>query len=63
MVGETGLGETTRYVLQASFFIRPKLAAVERISQFVAYSDLPHTKGKLILCTQPRRVEVISVTK
>ncbi|EEB93743.1 hypothetical protein MPER_07564, partial [Moniliophthora perniciosa FA553] len=30
---------------------------------FVAYSDLPHTKGKLVACTQPRRVAAISVAK
>ena len=34
-----------------------------RIPQFVAYSDLPHTKGKLIACTQPRRVAAMSVAK
>ncbi|KAF7363353.1 putative pre-mRNA-splicing factor ATP-dependent RNA helicase prp43 [Mycena sanguinolenta] len=33
------------------------------IPQFVAYSDLPHTKGKLIACTQPRRVAAMSVAK
>ena len=34
-----------------------------RIPQFVAYSDLPHTKGKLVACTQPRRVAAMSVAK
>ncbi|KAJ7452520.1 P-loop containing nucleoside triphosphate hydrolase protein [Mycena galericulata] len=34
-----------------------------QIPQFVAYSDLPHTKGKLIACTQPRRVAAMSVAK
>ena len=29
----------------------------------MAYSDLPHTKGKLIACTQPRRVAAMSVAK
>jgi hypothetical protein len=34
-----------------------------RIPQFVAYSDLPHTKGKMVACTQPRRVAAMSVAK
>ncbi|KAA1470773.1 pre-mRNA-splicing factor ATP-dependent RNA helicase PRP43 [Dentipellis sp. KUC8613] len=34
-----------------------------QIPQFVAYSDLPHTKGKLVACTQPRRVTTMSVAK
>ncbi|PBK58284.1 P-loop containing nucleoside triphosphate hydrolase protein [Armillaria solidipes] len=53
MVGETGSGKTTQ----------AKLTAAERIPQFVAFSDLPHTKGKLVACTQPRRVAAMSVAK
>ncbi|KAF5366361.1 hypothetical protein D9757_011476 [Collybiopsis confluens] len=34
-----------------------------QIPQFVAYSDLPHTTGKLVACTQPRRVAAISVAR
>ncbi|KIJ94146.1 hypothetical protein K443DRAFT_125337 [Laccaria amethystina LaAM-08-1] len=34
-----------------------------QIPQFVAYSDMPHTKGKLVACTQPRRVAAMSVAK
>jgi pre-mRNA-splicing factor ATP-dependent RNA helicase DHX15/PRP43 len=34
-----------------------------RIPQFVVYSDLPHTKNKLVACTQPRRVAAMSVAK
>jgi pre-mRNA-splicing factor ATP-dependent RNA helicase DHX15/PRP43 len=34
-----------------------------RIPQFVCYSDLPHTKGKMVACTQPRRVAATSVAK
>ncbi|KAF9220670.1 P-loop containing nucleoside triphosphate hydrolase protein [Gyrodon lividus] len=34
-----------------------------QIPQFVAYSDLPHVKGKLVACTQPRRVAAMSVAK
>ena len=34
-----------------------------RIPQFVCYSDLPHTRGKLVACTQPRRVAAMSVAK
>ncbi|KIM61315.1 hypothetical protein SCLCIDRAFT_25946 [Scleroderma citrinum Foug A] len=35
----------------------------DRIPQFVAYSDLPHAKGKIVACTQPRRVAAMSVAK
>ena len=34
-----------------------------RIPQFVVYSDLPQTKGKIVACTQPRRVAAMSVAK
>ncbi|OCH87752.1 pre-mRNA-splicing factor ATP-dependent RNA helicase PRP43 [Obba rivulosa] len=34
-----------------------------QIPQFVCYSDLPHTKRKLVACTQPRRVAAMSVAK
>ncbi|TFK85106.1 P-loop containing nucleoside triphosphate hydrolase protein [Polyporus arcularius HHB13444] len=34
-----------------------------QIPQFVCYSDLPHTKGQLVACTQPRRVAAMSVAK
>ncbi|KAI0791339.1 P-loop containing nucleoside triphosphate hydrolase protein [Abortiporus biennis] len=34
-----------------------------QIPQFVCYTDLPHTKGKLVACTQPRRVAAMSVAK
>ncbi|KAF5313879.1 hypothetical protein D9619_013029 [Psilocybe cf. subviscida] len=34
-----------------------------QIPQFVAYSDLPHAKGKMVACTQPRRVAAMSVAK
>ncbi|KAF7790139.1 hypothetical protein EIP86_001091 [Pleurotus ostreatoroseus] len=34
-----------------------------QIPHFVCYSDLPHTKGKLVACTQPRRVAAMSVAK
>ncbi|CAK5277734.1 unnamed protein product [Mycena citricolor] len=34
-----------------------------QIPQFVAYADLPHTRGKLVACTQPRRVAAMSVAK
>lgn len=34
-----------------------------RIPQFVVYSDLPHARGKMIACTQPRRVAAMSVAK
>ncbi|PBK68796.1 P-loop containing nucleoside triphosphate hydrolase protein [Armillaria solidipes] len=53
IVGETGAGKTTQ----------PIPTATQRIPQFVAYSDLPHTKGKLVACTQPRRVAAMSVAK
>ncbi|KAI0942400.1 DEAH-box ATP-dependent RNA helicase prp43 [Taiwanofungus camphoratus] len=34
-----------------------------QIPQFVCYSDLPHVKGKMVACTQPRRVAAMSVAK
>ncbi|KAG7093997.1 DEAH-box ATP-dependent RNA helicase prp43, variant 2 [Marasmius oreades] len=34
-----------------------------QIPQFVTFSDLPHTKGKLVACTQPRRVAAMSVAR
>ncbi|KAG8894315.1 DEAH-box ATP-dependent RNA helicase prp43, partial [Tulasnella sp. 417] len=34
-----------------------------QIPQFCVYSDLPHTKGKMIACTQPRRVAAMSVAQ
>ncbi|KAF9500644.1 pre-mRNA-splicing factor ATP-dependent RNA helicase PRP43 [Pleurotus eryngii] len=34
-----------------------------QIPQFVAYSDLAHLNGKMIACTQPRRVAAISAAK
>ncbi|KAG8918123.1 DEAH-box ATP-dependent RNA helicase prp43, partial [Tulasnella sp. 418] len=34
-----------------------------QIPQFCVYSDMPHTKGKMIACTQPRRVAAMSVAK
>ncbi|KIY68261.1 P-loop containing nucleoside triphosphate hydrolase protein [Cylindrobasidium torrendii FP15055 ss-10] len=34
-----------------------------QIPQFVAYSDLPHTRGKMVACTQPGRVSAMSVAK
>lgn len=37
--------------------------SIFRIPQFVVYSDLPHTKGKIVACTQPRRVAAMSVAK
>ncbi|KAI0804490.1 P-loop containing nucleoside triphosphate hydrolase protein [Irpex lacteus] len=34
-----------------------------QIPQFVCYSDLPHVSGKIVACTQPRRVAAMSVAK
>lgn len=34
-----------------------------QIPQFVCYADLPHLKGKMVACTQPRRVAAMSVAK
>ncbi|KAG8740963.1 DEAH-box ATP-dependent RNA helicase prp43, partial [Ceratobasidium sp. 414] len=34
-----------------------------QIPQFVAYTDIPHARGKLIACTQPRRVAAMSIAK
>jgi pre-mRNA-splicing factor ATP-dependent RNA helicase DHX15/PRP43 len=32
-----------------------------RVPQFVAFSDLPHTKEKMVVCTEPRRVAAMSI--
>ncbi len=45
------------------FLTYAKTQMAYRIPQFVVYSDLPHTRGKLIACTQPRRVAAMSVAK
>ncbi|KAG8901651.1 DEAH-box ATP-dependent RNA helicase prp43 [Tulasnella sp. 403] len=34
-----------------------------QIPQFCVYSDLPHIKGRMIACTQPRRVAAMSVAR
>ncbi|KXN91852.1 putative pre-mRNA-splicing factor ATP-dependent RNA helicase prp43 [Leucoagaricus sp. SymC.cos] len=34
-----------------------------QIPQFVTFSDLPHTKGKMVACTQSRRLTAMSVAK
>ncbi|KAG9075880.1 DEAH-box ATP-dependent RNA helicase prp43 [Ceratobasidium sp. UAMH 11750] len=34
-----------------------------QIPQFVAYTDIPHVRGKIIACTQPRRVAAMSAAK
>jgi pre-mRNA-splicing factor ATP-dependent RNA helicase DHX15/PRP43 len=34
-----------------------------QIPQFVCYADLPNLRGKLVACTQPRRVAAMSVAK
>ncbi|TFK39329.1 P-loop containing nucleoside triphosphate hydrolase protein [Crucibulum laeve] len=34
-----------------------------QIPQLVAYSDLPHIKGKVVACTQPEHVAAMSVAK
>ncbi|KAH6879690.1 pre-mRNA-splicing factor ATP-dependent RNA helicase PRP43 [Coprinopsis sp. MPI-PUGE-AT-0042] len=34
-----------------------------QIPQFVTFSDLPHTKSKMVACTQPRRVAAMSMAK
>jgi pre-mRNA-splicing factor ATP-dependent RNA helicase DHX15/PRP43 len=42
---------------------KQELTQPSRIPQFVCYSDLPHARGKLVACTQPRRVATMSVAK
>ena len=34
-----------------------------QIPQFVLFDDLPHMKGKMVACTQPRRVAAMSVAQ
>ncbi|CUA75785.1 pre-mRNA-splicing factor ATP-dependent RNA helicase DHX15/PRP43 [Rhizoctonia solani] len=50
---------------EADFSIPPALGSgkTTQIPQFVAYTDIPHARGKLIACTQPRRVAAMSVAK
>ena len=49
----------------ASKLIPPAARAntCRRIPQFVCYSDLPHKKGMMVACTQPRRIAATSVAK
>ena len=61
VVGETGCGKTTQYV--SLLQVLPRTLFVYRVPQFVVFSDLPHTRGKLVACTQPRRVAAMSVAK
>lgn len=63
MVGETGSGKTTQYAHSGHSPLRSLDVIHNRIPQFAVYSDLPHTKGKMIACTQPRRVAAMSVAK
>ena len=58
MVSETGSGKTTQY---GSSFTVLKSSLIN--FQNTSYSDLPHTKGKIVACTQPRRVAAMSVAK
>ncbi|KAL4081036.1 P-loop containing nucleoside triphosphate hydrolase protein [Scleroderma citrinum] len=41
----------------------PGSGKTTQIPQFVVYSDLPHNKGKIIACTQPRRITTVSAAK
>ena len=43
--------------------VRQLIPCASRIPQFVAYTDIPHVHGKMIACTQPRRVAAMSVAK
>jgi HrpA-like RNA helicase len=61
MVGETGSGKTTQYAPTELNLVR-RLTSF-RIPQFIVYSDLPHLRGKMVACTQPRRVAAMSVAK
>jgi pre-mRNA-splicing factor ATP-dependent RNA helicase DHX15/PRP43 len=36
---------------------------LSRIPQFVVYSDMPQANGKIVACTQPRRIAAISSAK
>ena len=62
MVGETGSGKTTQFVVSVDKMVCGTYLA-PRIPQFVCYSDLPHMNNKMIACTQPRRVAAMSVAK
>jgi pre-mRNA-splicing factor ATP-dependent RNA helicase DHX15/PRP43 len=64
MVGETGQYRLT-FQFNRLAYSRFSLGSgkTTQIPQFVAYSDLPHLKGKMVACTQPRRVAAMSVAK
>ena len=62
MVGETGSGKTTQWETSTNAS-NQQLTRPSRIPQFVCYSDLPHARGKIVACTQPRRVAAMSVAK
>ncbi|KAG8720837.1 DEAH-box ATP-dependent RNA helicase prp43 [Ceratobasidium sp. 394] len=34
-----------------------------QLPQFVVYTDMPHTRGKTVACTQPRRIAATSVAR
>ncbi|KAG8769755.1 DEAH-box ATP-dependent RNA helicase prp43 [Ceratobasidium sp. 428] len=34
-----------------------------QLPQFVVYTDMPHTRSKLVACTQPRRIAATSVAR
>ncbi|KAH9895780.1 hypothetical protein C8Q73DRAFT_643673 [Cubamyces lactineus] len=53
LASETGSGKTTVSAPPPS----------DGIPHFVCYADLPHTTGKMVACTQPRRVSTMSVAK
>jgi pre-mRNA-splicing factor ATP-dependent RNA helicase DHX15/PRP43 len=64
MVGETGQYPLTfRFNRLAYSRLNSGSGKTTQIPQFVAYSDLPHLKGKMVACTQPRRVAAMSVAK
>ncbi|KAG8730362.1 DEAH-box ATP-dependent RNA helicase prp43 [Ceratobasidium sp. 414] len=64
VIGATGTGKTTQSVRPAQFDILIRaFTNYIRLPQFVVYTDMPHTRGKIVACTQPRRIAATSVAR
>ncbi|KAJ3194617.1 hypothetical protein HK101_002316 [Irineochytrium annulatum] len=61
LVGETWKNHSVRAL--GSSVVFDQLMNTVRIPQFMLYDDQPQKKGKMIACTQPRRVAAMSVAK
>jgi hypothetical protein len=57
------LAPLDKYALWSFWTVMSNSFVTDRIPQFVAYSDLPHTKNKIVACTQTRRVATTAVAQ